>query len=128
MKISKERLGPRCRQRTKSTVGLEERVKRFPFQQFVSELPVVAAEKVLAAGEKTPCGVPRPGFAATSRLNWFAGLPPGIRRNSSSGKRLRKSPLAGLSLGLVFLVSRCGRCTGCESGRSIQYRLEDADR
>ena len=86
VKISKERLGPRCRQRTKSTVGLEERVKRFPFQQFVSELPVVAAEKVWAAGEKTPCGVPRRGFAATSRPNRFGGLPPGITRNSWSGK------------------------------------------
>lgn len=54
MKISKERLGPCCGQRTKSTVGLEERVKRFPLHYFVSELPVVAEEKVWTASEKMP--------------------------------------------------------------------------
>jgi hypothetical protein len=29
-----------CRHLSKSTFGLEQRVKRFPFQQFVSQLPV----------------------------------------------------------------------------------------
>ena len=31
---------------TKSTVGLEQRVKRFPLEQFVSELAVVAADVI----------------------------------------------------------------------------------
>ena len=32
--------------RTMSTVGLEQRVKRFPLEQFVSELAVVAADVI----------------------------------------------------------------------------------
>ena len=35
-----------CCHRTKSTVGLKQRVKCLPLEQFVSELPVVAADVI----------------------------------------------------------------------------------